>query len=244
MLMSSTGMLRLPEPTDLDRHAAEFNFPVLDNANLALANARLTAFRSERHWCLFFELVGFAVLELEFVDWIYAYGSCIYPEGFRGERIVLSQVPEYPLQVPCTNECIADRSRFDVVIGQERLTFTPGDREYVEAGISMAQENGPGSITEAEILRFLVHKFPNRFFASDMELLSFAPACSGVTKFIQVNEWKHPDISGGEVPSQNRAMQTLIMALRVGDSTVFDAGSPNTHWRRWVAGFGAENQPG
>src|SRR5574341_881075 len=81
----------------LDRHAAEFNFPILDNANLALAAARLTAFRSERDWVLFIEMIGFAALQLEFVDWIYAFGSCVYPEGSQGERIVLSQSSDNPL---------------------------------------------------------------------------------------------------------------------------------------------------
>jgi hypothetical protein len=45
--MNTTQILK-----DLDKHAREFNFPVLDNAYVEFAAARLTAFRSDKDWLL------------------------------------------------------------------------------------------------------------------------------------------------------------------------------------------------
>jgi len=53
---------------DLDKHASEFNFPVLDNAYIELAAARLSAFQGVKDWLIIFEVLGFSTKEMEFVD--------------------------------------------------------------------------------------------------------------------------------------------------------------------------------
>src|SRR5439155_18816652 len=51
-----------------------------------IADARLTAFRSEADWIIFFELVSWSIREQEFGCDPFAYGTCVSPEGLRSEE--------------------------------------------------------------------------------------------------------------------------------------------------------------
>lgn len=221
---------------DLDKHAAEFNFPVLDNANVQIADTRLTVFRNGDTWAIFFDFVGFSVPETQFVDDIYAYGSCIYPEGIVGERIPLLGSAKRPLWNSITNECLADWASWTIVIGGEELSFNPTLDEYADAGIAITNPPGPGSIREIDILRFLVHRLGHNFFAPDDELLRFAAGCEHLSKFMVIEEWQHPDIAGDERPSQSVSIRSLLQAIAEGDPHLFDPGQANTHWKNW-SGF-------
>src|SRR5579885_559791 len=101
---------------DLDKHASEFNFPVLDNAYVEFAAARLSAFRGTQDWLVCFEVLGFSTREVAFVDDLYAYGSCIPKGGFCGEQVRLSSAEKQPLFDEETNECIADWSHWSIQV--------------------------------------------------------------------------------------------------------------------------------
>jgi hypothetical protein len=220
---------------DLDKHALEFNFPVLDNDYVQFAGARLGAFRGPKDWLIAFEVLGFSNREVEFVDDLYVYGSCVERQGIIGQEIPVASLPEQPLFDPDTNQGIADWRHWSVRIGAEKLSFSPSREKYANAGIAIVRESGPGSLTEIGILRFLVHRFNERkLFMSDENLLRKFPRCQGLSKFVQTTRWQHPDISAGERPSQNQSMRTLIQALAEGDASVFDPGRPNTSWTSWV----------
>ncbi len=220
----------------LNKHAAEFNFPVLDNVNLALADARLTTLRSEENWCMLFEIVAYSFQESEFVRDVYAYGNCVYPEGLQGEEIVLTSSPDEPLFDPVTGDCIADWRKWKVLIKGKEYSFSPSLQEYAEARIDISAPSGPGSIREIDILRFLVHKLDHPFFGEEKELRGFVPKCKNVTPFLQTTQWQHPDVAGDELPSQCVSIQTLVRAIADGNSAQFNPGKPNTHWSHWEQG--------
>lgn len=217
----------------LDKHATEFNFPVLDNANLALADARLTTLRSEENWCMLFEIVGYSFQESEFVRDVYAYGNCGYPEGLQGEEIVLISSPDEPLFDPVTGDCIADWRKWKVSIKGKEYSFSPSIPEYAEAQVDISASPGPGSIREIDILRFLVHKLNHPFFAEEKELRSLVPGCKDAMKFIQTLEWHHPDIAGDELPSHCDSIRSLLHAIANNNPKQFHPGRPNTHWKYW-----------
>src|SRR5579859_4605788 len=89
------GIAMIPSIVEIfDKHAAEYNFPALDNSYFHLADARLSAFCSTEDWAVTFELVGWAENELAFVCDVYAFGSCVRPEGLQSfGRIVANSVP-------------------------------------------------------------------------------------------------------------------------------------------------------
>jgi hypothetical protein len=176
---------------DLDKHASEFNFPVLDNAYIEFAAARLSAFQSVKDWLIVFEVLGFSTREVEFVDDLYAFGSCVEKEEVVGEEIPISASPKGPLFDAETNECIADWSHWSIRVGNEEISFSPTRAEYAEAGIVIDREPGRGSLSEIELLRFLVHRLgKERFFMSDEGLLSHFPMCKDLKKFVQTTQWE------------------------------------------------------
>jgi hypothetical protein len=221
---------------DLDKHASEFNFPMLDNAYIEFAAARLSAFQGVKHWLIVFEVLGFSTREVEFADGLYAYGSCIERAGFIGAETPLSSSPKELLFDGETNECIADWSHWSIRVGNEEMSFSPTREEYADAAIVIDREPGRGSLNEIELLRFLVHRIgKERFFMNDQDLLNHFPMCKNLKKFIQTTQWEHPDLANGEKPSKNVAIRSLIEALAQGNSSLFDPGLSNTHWTFWLA---------
>jgi len=227
--MNSVQILR-----DLDKHAAEFNFPMLDNAYLEFAAARLSAFRGDKDWLVVFEVLGFSEREIEFTDGIYAYGSCIGGQGFVGEEIPVSSLPEQPLFDGVTNQCVADWSSWSVRVGDEKMSFSPTREEYAAAGILIDREPSRGSLREIELLRFLVHRLgATKVFMSDELLLNHFPNCRNLKKFVQTTQWQHPDVAEEEKPSKNLSIRSLIEALSSRDKSLFKPGVPNTLWGLW-----------
>ena len=186
---SAPTMTRTTEEilADLDKHASEFNFPVLDNAYVEFGAARLTAFRSTSYWVIVFEVLGFSTKEVQFVNDLYAYGSCVDGEGFICEEIPFISPAKHPIFDAQTSECIADWSSFAITLGPETMTFNPSRDDYAAAGIRLDRESGPGSLTEIDLLRFLIHKARNRFSWMTGETLECFSRCKGASKFIQNN---------------------------------------------------------
>ena len=220
---------------DLDKHAFEFNFPVLDNAYVEFAAARLTAFRGSHDWLICFEVLGFSTREVAFVDDLYTYGSCIEKGGYFSEQVPLTSAEGHPLFDAETNGCIADWSNWSANLHGHTMSFSPTREEYVQAGITIDRGPGPGSLKEIELMRFLVHRLgQERLFMSDQVLLGRFPRCRNVSRFLQTTQWQHPDLADGEKPSSNISIHSLVTALAQRDLSLFAKGNPNTHWRFWV----------
>jgi hypothetical protein len=219
---------------DMDKHAAEFNFPVLDNAYVEFGCARLSAFQSLRDWLVVFEVLGFSTKELCFVNDLYAYGSCAEQEGFVGALIPLSASEENPIFDTHTNECIADWSHWSIEANGETMSFSPTLEDYLDSGIAISQDAGPGSLSEIDLLRFLLDRLgEDRLFMNDHEILEKFLKCRGLSKFLQTTAWQHPDVANGEIPSANISIRTLVAAISARNASLFEPGSPNTHWRSW-----------
>lgn len=220
---------------DMDKHAAEFNFPILDNAYVEFAAARLTAFQGANDWLVVFEVLGFSTREVAFVDDLYAFGSCVRQEGFVAEEIPVTSLPEEPLFDAETNEGIADWSHWSVAVHGEKMTFSPSREEYTQAGVVKDNGSGRGTLSEIELLRFLVHRLgKDRVFVNDKTLVSHFPMCRDLSKFVQTTRWQHPDVADGERPSKNVSIRSLIKALIQRNPSLFEEGLPNTDWKFWV----------
>ena len=219
----------------LDKCAADFNFPVLDNEYVEYAAARLTAFRSVQDWLLCFEVLGFSLREVEFVNDLYAFGSCVQNDGLVEEEIPVMSLPEHPIFDKETNEGIADWCDWSIRLGDETIHFSPTREEYAEAGIVITDDCGPGTLREIELLRFLMQRVgSDRLFMDDKVLLGHIRGCQNLTKFVQTSHWHHPDVADGEKPSENVCFRSMIDALSRSDPSTFNAGNPNTDWRFWA----------
>jgi len=220
---------------DFDRHASEFNFPFLDNACVQYAASRMTAFRSPTDWLIILEVLGFSTQEVAIVDDVYAYGSCVDKQGFAGEELPISSPPEQPMFDANTNESLLDWSRLYVTIKGRPILLSPSLEEYAKAGVIINRDPGPRSLTEIELLRFLIHCVGEKsLFLCDDELIKRFPRCAGLTKFLQTTRWQHPDVADGEMPSKNISIRTMVEALAEQNPSLFDPGIPNTCWKHWL----------
>jgi hypothetical protein len=223
---------------DLDKHASEFNFPVLDNAYVEFAATRLSAFRTKADWLIVFEVLGFSTREVEFVDNVYAYGSCLSREGFVGEEIPFVSSQDAPLFDPETRESVIDWRQWAIEFNGRKRTFAPSCEEYRRAGIKITTEPGPGSLKEIELFRYLVYNLGEELFLSTEGLLKIFPDCGNMPLFLQSAQWQHPNIAREERPSQNVSIRSLVEALSYGDASLFLEGRPNTHWTFWADTIG------
>jgi hypothetical protein len=221
---------------DLDKHASEFNFPVLDNAYVEMAATRLTAFRGAEDWAIAFEVLGYSTNEGSFVGDLYAFGSRLQKEGFISSRTVMSPFPNYPLIDPQTEAWIADWKHWAVIVKGRLYQFAPSRDEYVSAGIDVPLEGGPGSLREGEIMRFFIHKEGAQdLFMQESELRDELRLDPKMSVFLQTQEWQHPDVAGEEKPSEKGSIRSLLVALESNSPALFQVGRPNTDWRLWNA---------
>ncbi len=55
--------------------------------------------------------------------------------------------------------------------------------------------------------------------------------------FMRLDEWFHPDLAAGELPSSCQTFHMLAEAIVSGDAAAYrPAREPNTHWRNWPDG--------
>lgn len=57
---------------------------------------------------------------------------------------------------------------------------------------------------------------------------------SGMTELLRPDAWRHPDITGGELPSGTETFRLLAAALAADDATLLaPAEGPDSHWSCW-----------
>ena len=55
--------------------------------------------------------------------------------------------------------------------------------------------------------------------------------------FLQLDEWHHPDLSAGQLPSRTGTFRSLAKALETGDPSCYAVSeASNNDWRNWPDG--------
>jgi hypothetical protein len=228
---AAEGILRF-----LDETARNGRFPVLDNIHVYPADTRLTAYRSAEQWLLLVEVVGYAAQENEFVDHIHRLGEPLAGSGDVAEEIFVVET-DGPHSIWDREEgkWLADWRDFRVLVRGREHRFRPSPGDYAEAGVEINPANvGPGSLRQDQLIRFLAHELSDQLLCTDRELRAHLPDGT-VRRFLQVREWRHPDIRAGELPSDSAFFQHLARALETGRKALPPAAlaDPNTHWSNW-----------
>jgi hypothetical protein len=219
----------------LDRTVQDQAFPVLNNVNNYMSDARLTALRSPTFWLLFFEIVGYGAPENEFVDHIYMLSNCFKDGASMKEEIFVKETRENSVWDREEGKWRADWKKWEVLVRGKVMTFQPGLGEYRQAGIELdARKPGPGSLRQDELIRFLSFKVGALLFCTDREVRRLLPENS-LKKLLRFKDWKHPDIRKKELPSQNAFFIALADALETGSKKLPKGAlaDPNTHWSNW-----------
>lgn len=213
----------------LDDYARIFDFPVLDNDYMRMADCRLSTFRDNK-WLIVFQIIGFNVKASLFYNTVYAYGDIISQSGIYSSLEIFREHPDRPFEDDDGN-VLLDPTDFSIILDDVRYDYSLMEEEYVQAGVLPEMQMEP----EAKILRWLCHSLPGRFFLDDEELLEILEL-PPIKPFLQLQKWSHPDIAGNELPSNNKCIQNIALSLIQDDTTLYSCPSEqiNTEWFNWL----------
>ncbi len=226
----------------LDEHTHQL--PVLQNAYFEYVDARMTVFRSSKHWAIVFEMVAFADRLMEFGNYIYGVGNSIKNGFVEVSSTLFSYCEDAPLWNFETGKWLGDKASFCIVLGDTPKSFAPSDAEYTAAGIHLESETkGVGSLGPAHLLRYLCHHLQHPFFASNSDLNKLVDADTHkMDIFLQTQDWRHPNLFGNddanEFFSNIDSIRILANAIKTGDLLVWnqqDSTEFNTDWHKMEA---------
>ena len=227
-----------------------------------VADARMTVFRSERQWVIFFERVDYHVGMDEYQVSLSAYGNCLQEEfedgiGLNGQLLPYYRHPfefdEEATEInPETGSWNLQRDRFCIWLDGRMLDFTPTPEDYAAAGIVFDEEpQRPDTIHPEQLLRFLCHHLDHPFFNSEDFLRSVIDVFKAqplepvyrqtglshhLALFLQTREWQHTDFGRDnefQHPSDVPGFHILARAIAGGDLTEWNNQDPVTFNTDW-----------
>lgn len=220
----------------LDLCAAAFTFPILDNAYVYPADTRMTLFRDETRWALVIEVLGFNAHmggTGGIDNALYCFGNCLRrPPGISPEDTLrpVSDGDSAPL---FAEDGITLRGRATDLRIRGCPVPVPRDPEHYERRKIYLEI--PPDIQGFELLRGLLPEHRAVLLASEEEIRARVP--EDLPQILRLDEWSHPDVSDGEMPSDSTTFQALAKVLQTGDTTLYrPRRKPNTHWTRWPEG--------
>ena len=239
---------RSPVLKILDATAAAFSFPTLDNGYVYLAATRLSAFHSNSDWALVIEVFGHSPRAgLPDIS-IYAFASRLHnrntPESYVSRTAYdryIKQNPnnEFRSAYPIDEGPWQDDDDLDFVVAEEAVVGVRGAaiplplrNEYAAHGVELED---PQRIRTFELCRYLAETRRDAVLATEAERrVSIPPE---LNQILQLEEWHHPDVAGGERPSSTKSFRQLAQVLESGDPALYvPTESANTHWSNWPDG--------
>ena len=220
-----------------DHCAKQFQFPMLDNGYVYLADTRLTAYAAGPNWGVSIETLGVSTRAAGLdgiTNALYCFGNQLKERpGLTNNRFL------YPVLDGPTGPLFAedgyDRIRLearDISIREAVVPLSTAPEYYETRGIMLIE---PSDIYAFEMLRGLVPDFRDSLLATDEELQRQFPIA--LPPLIQLDEWRHPDLIAGEMPSECETFQQIAQVIARQNPTVYQpTKQPNTHWRNWPEG--------
>lgn len=196
-----------------------YAFPMLDHGYYYPVDQRLHVYRDEKRWALIFETLGYNPRAGNLLDVIHKLGNCVGKPGSDNGDFIGRIENDQELDSIALND--NDWSRASGVAVRGKMIPIPAE---VEAGMELWG-----------LLRLVVPVDRERFLATEEELRARVP--SDLPRLLVLDEWNHPDVLGGEKPSDSETFQQLARVLVDGDATLYvPTVAPNTHWSNWPEG--------
>ena len=231
----------------LDRAAADFSFPMLDNGYVYLAAARLSVHRSPADWALVFEIFGFSPRSGDPDVQVWSLGSrldhhksasdFVTEDAYRTFMDVHRHDATefiYPLdddwQDPEWRELVRPEAKVVLVRGEP--FGIPGRATFPLHGIELAE---PDRLMTYELCRYVAVLERERVLATPAERRTHLSA--DFDEVLVLDDWHHPNTVMGEVPSETAAFRSIARVLASGDASAYDPSEPgNSHWSNWPEG--------
>ncbi len=221
----------------LDRCASNYTFPILDHGYVYLADTRLSAYRNANDWALIIEVIGYnprAGDHHGIENCLYCFGTCIRRSpGIANEDFLRLTRDGFdgPTFQDDYDWHVREGAR-TLYIRDTAVSLDLSREALAGKGIELAE---PPSITAAELLRSLIPEQRALLLATDEEL--YERLTVRLPLALRLDEWHHPDLSRGELPSQSETFRQIAAVLASGDVSYYQpTQAPNTHWRNWPEG--------
>jgi hypothetical protein len=237
----------------LDQCAKDFTFPMLDNGYVYLAATRLALFRSRlagplSDWALVIEVFGFSPRAGHPDTSIHTFSSRLYNRNTEANYVSSVAYQNYLANNPHNEhravfavdfesaqdsddtELLAEGAT-DVTVRGQKVVIPP-PATFAGVGIELVH---PPRIRVFEMCRYLSETRRQQILATaDEQRICIRP---DMDRFMQLDEWHHPDLVSGELPSESQTFQQLAEVLVSGDPNRYQpSDSPNTHWKNWPDG--------
>jgi len=203
----------------MDQAAKDFRFLMLDNGYYYPVDQRLHAFGDQERWAVVIEALGYNPRAGDLLDVLEKFGNCVGSPGADNEDFI-GRLDNYKdlWQLEQQDRAWTDAGR--LVVRGTTITLPPS----LQAG------------TEPwDVLRAVVPENRLLFLASEQELRERAPL--DLPRLLLLDEWNHPDIVKGDLPSRSETFRMIANVLESGDIRRYAPSlPPNTHWSNWPAG--------
>lgn len=224
----------------LDSCAEDFTFPVLDNGYVYLAATRMSIFGNESDWAIVIEIFGFSPRSGDPDVQIYTFSSNLYErdssEKYVSEEAYRNYLENNPFNesrfiYPIDNSDWIDEENLNIneicLLRGKEISF-PSILDYEKSGIEL-EEAAPLTF---EFCRYLAENYRELVLCTEKELrVSVLPS---MELLLQLDDWEHPDISDGELPSSSEDFRQIAKALAKESLESFKASSKkNTQWSNW-----------
>lgn len=230
----------------LDKAAEAYVFPMLDNGYIYPVASRLTLFRSKEDWAVVFETFGFSPRAGHPDLTITTIANRLKDRNKRSDYVsetahenYLKQNPNWDMRNfwPISNEEWIDEndpertSMAGSIVLRGRHLSIPEMSDYAQNGVTLAGDF-PAVV---ELCRYIACDHEDDLLATETERrVSVLP---DMQQLLQLDEWHHPDLSAGQLPSQTETFKQLAKVLETGSLEHYSKPeTPNNHWKNWPEG--------
>ena len=232
----------------LDSCAEAFTFPMLDNGYVYLAATRMALHRSAHDWAMTIEVFGFSPRSgLPDVQ-VATFGSRVRREKSASDFVTAKAFDTYVANNPNNESAFfhpveagnwqdAENHEFvasgmhDIVL-RNKVIRTPSVDEYLKYGIDLIESP---RVRTYELCRLLAAHERDLVLATPMERRACVP--DDLTEVMLLEEWCHPNLVAGELPSTTEEFRVLAEVLASGNIAAYRrTGTANTHWGNWPNG--------
>ena len=227
----------------LDACAEEFTFPALDNGYVYLAATKMSVYRSGDDWAIVIEVFGFSPRSGDPDVQISTFSSKLHDRNPSSNYVTEEAYKNYldsnPYNesrfiYPISNSEWQDEEDLESVkIGGKYMlrnneAIIPENAAFQEAGIDLEDETP----LTYEFCRLIAAKHRDQVLCTEAERrVSISPELELIQK---LDEWNHPDISGGELPSSSETFKLIAEMLETGNVEGYKpTKKQNTHWDNW-----------
>jgi hypothetical protein len=232
----------------LDACCEAFTFPMLDNGYVYPAASRLTLYRSDLDWAMVMETFGFSpragtpdVAVQTFASRLYnrnpsdKYVSEVAYKAYLKNNAHNESRSYFPIDGDSWQdvenvELVAPDVQQIHLRGQPVAIPTPNQFQELDIALAMAPR-----VQVFELCRALAATYRDSVLAAPAERRT--NVLPSLSKIIELDNWRHPDLAAGESVSDSTTFQQLARVLETGDSLEYHPVLPsNTHWRNWPNG--------